>query len=590
MGRIIGIDLGTTNSAVAFVENSQPKIVPNGLGFRLTPSIVAFTSKGKILIGDLAKNQAVTNAERTIQNVKRDMGSDVIYKIDGKDYKPQYLMSRILAKLKEDSERFFGEKVNDAVITVPAYFSDAQRQATVDAGRIAGLNVVRIINEPTAAALAYGLHSDKYHNILVFDLGGGTFDVSVLELDGGIFEVKSTRGNNALGGIDFDRRLVEIVTAQFKNSTGIDLKQDPLAMQKIVEACEQAKIVLSSEDETEINVPFISADASGPKHLKFDLTRKEFEQLIKDLIDETVELSLMAVSDAGLDKNGIDRIILVGGSTRIPLVEETLIKAFGNRIHRGVDPEEAVALGAAIETGIITGELKGIVLLDVAPLSLGIEIEGGLFSPVIKRNSPIPNHAKKIFTTVTDNQDEVEVVVLQGENKNASDNILLGKFILSGIRKAARGVPRIEVQFDIDVDSIVHVSAKDLDTGLSQTIIINSKIGLTADELDILIRDSGKKDVVENEELRFIGLKNEARSILFRVDNLLETLMIDETFRREIDSLALEINKAIDERATDALEKLQMILIEFHEELVDLQQKQNLGAEAKKGILDVTIS
>jgi len=555
MGRVIGIDLGTTNSVVAFMEKSQFVIIPNARGNRVTPSVVAFSKKGEVLIGEAAKNQAVINSERTISCIKRKMGSTESIRIDGKDYLPQVISAFLLRKLKEDSEKYFGDNVTDAVITVPAYFSDAQRQATVDAGKIAGLNVLRIINEPTAAALAYGLGNEQAQRILVFDLGGGTFDVSILELDSGVFEVISTRGNNALGGMDFDNALKDVIVKQFKEETSIDLSEDKLALQKLIEEVEKAKITLSEQLEVEINIPFITADETGPKHLQFVITRSEFEGLIEDYIKETIDLTEQAIKDAGITANDLDKIILVGGSTRIPLVVKKIEKFTGKKVFKGINPDEVVAAGAAIQTSIIKGDLSGIVLADITPLSLGIEVEGDGFVPIIKRNTPIPTQETKIFTTTVPNQEEVEIHVLQGERKIASQNITLGKFILSGIRKANAGVPRIEVAFNIDVNSIVHVSAQDVDTGTVQEIVINSKVGFSKNEIEMLIHDAEKYKKKDEEMIKYTLLKNEAKGMIVKLEKLKTEKKIDETFNNEINDLIISTNKDIDDIDYEKIEK-----------------------------------
>jgi len=568
MGRVIGIDLGTTNSAVAYINKSQVEIIPNSFGNRVTPSIVAFTSKGEIIAGETAKNQAIINSEKTIIGIKRKMGSNKSILIGGKEYLPQVISAYLLAKLKEDAQKYLGEEVTDAVITVPAYFSDSQRQATFDAGKIAGLNVLRIINEPTAAALAYGFNNEKIEQkILVYDLGGGTFDVSILEIDNGVFEVIATKGNNKLGGMDFDLRLRDLVIKQFKEETGIDLSKDRLALQKINEVVENAKITLSDKTETEINIPFISADKDGPKHLKFEIKRSDFEKLIVDYIDETVELTKLAIKDAKIDINEIEKIIMVGGSTRIPLVIKKIEEFANKKVFRGIDPDEVVAKGAAIQTGIIKGEVSGIVLIDVTPLSLGIEVDGGKFIPIIKRNNPIPTCEKKVFTTTVDNQEEVEVHILQGERRLAYENISLGKFILSGIRKAKKGIPRIEVTFDIDVNSIVHVSAKDIDTGKKQGVEINAKVGLTKDEIDMLIKDAKKNIKNDERKLLFYEAKNDTKDIILKINSIINEISIESKFKEEIDNIIFLSNKAIDEMNVGEIIKNNKILMDFYEEL-----------------------
>jgi len=567
MGRVIGIDLGTTNSAAAYLERGQAVIIPNSRGNRITPSIVGFSKKNEALVGEAAKNQAIINSEKTVIGIKRKMGEDFSILISGKEYSPQMISGFILRKIKEDSEKYFGDKVTDAVITVPAYFTDSQRQATVDAGKIAGLNVLRIINEPTAAALAYGLNIEKNQKVLVYDLGGGTFDVSILELDGGVFEVISTRGNNHLGGMDFDDELKKLIIKQFKSETGIDLAEDKLALQKINEEVEKAKFVLSELLEVEINIPFISADNTGPKHLEFNITRAEFELLIESYINETIELSKLALADAKINIDELDRIIMVGGSTRIPLVIKKIEEFTRKKVFRGINPDEVVAMGAAIQSGIISGEVSGVVLVDITPLSLGTEVEGGEFIPIIKRNTTIPTSETKIFTTTVDNQEEVEIHILQGERKIAGENISLGNFILTGIRKAKSGVPRIEVTFDIDVNSIVHVSAKDLDTGAVHKIEVSSKIGFTEAEIDVLIKESEKFKKDDELKIKFLDSKNEVKALILKIEKIAKERSVKDKFNEEIDEVILRTNQAIDEKNLEELNKNIKILNDFYEEL-----------------------
>jgi molecular chaperone DnaK len=475
MGITIGIDLGTTNSCVSFIENGKVEIVPNSYGKRTTASVVAFNDKNEILVGEAALNQQITNPDNTIFGIKRLMGNKNPVIINNKKYLPENISSYILASMKNDVEKKMNEKITGAVITVPAYFSDSQRQATIEAGNQAGLNVLRIINEPTAAALAYGLNTKEEQTVLVYDLGGGTFDVSILDIADGVFEVRATNGNNKLGGMDFDRRLSDLIVKNFYDTTKIDLSEDKLAMKKILEVSENAKIELSENISTEINIPFITADVTGAKHINFELTRDIFEELITDFIDETIELTKDALFDADCSKEEVKKIILVGGSTKIPLVRKKIEDFAGLKVLEGINPDEVVSIGAGIQAGIIKGEIPDIVLVDVTPLSLGIEVDNGFFVPIIERNTPIPADAKRIFTTTKNNQDEVMIHILQGESKNAIDNISLGEFLLTGIRKASRGEPRIEVIFQVDVDSIVKVSAMDIDTKETQNIIINSK-------------------------------------------------------------------------------------------------------------------
>ncbi|OHD13062.1 MAG: hypothetical protein A2086_04000 [Spirochaetes bacterium GWD1_27_9] len=567
MGRVIGIDLGTTNSCCAYFDKGRAYIIPDIKGSRITPSIVAFTDKNEVLVGDSAKNQFMINPEKTITGIKRKMGSAEKTLIGKKEFLPQVISSYILSKIKEDAQKYLGEKISSAIITVPAYFSDSQRQATIEAGKLAGLNVLRIINEPTAASLAYGLNTTNNHNIVVYDLGGGTFDVSVLEIENGVFEVKATKGNNKLGGMDFDNRLKDLIIKEFGGDTGIDLSKDKLSIQKLTEEVEEAKKRLSSFEKVEINIPFISATEKGPVHLNFEVTRDMFEALIEDYIDETIQLTKDAILDAKIEIEAVDKIILVGGSTKIPLVRKKIEDCLGKKVFAGINPDEVVAMGAAIQGGIIKGEISGVVLVDVTPLSLGIEIDGGLFIPIIERNSSIPTEATKIFTTISDDQEDVEIHILQGENKDAKDNISLGKFILSGIRKAKKGVPRIEVCFDINVDSIVNVRAKDLDTGETQKITINSNLNLSEDEINILISEK-----IPHKKNDFNLLRVEARKLVAKIEDILREKTVDCELKNQIEEKIIDINKIIDEKDTDRIEDNIRVLKDFYEELLMLDK------------------
>ncbi len=582
MSKVIGIDLGTTNSVVAYVEGGQPVIIPNSEGSRLTPSVVAFTKEGERLVGQLAKRQAVTNPKRTILSIKRHMGTDFKVNIDGKEYKPQAISAMILQKLKQDAENYLGEKVDKAVITVPAYFTDSQRQATKDAGKIAGLEVLRIINEPTAAALAYGLDKEEVSTILVFDLGGGTFDVSILEFGEGVFEVKATSGNNKLGGDDFDQRIVDYIAEEFKRENGIDLRKDQIALQRLKEAAEKAKIELSSMTTTNINLPFITADASGPKHLDMTLTRAKFEELTRDLVEATMGPTRRALEDSGLKPDEIDKIILVGGSTRIPAVQEAIKKTIGKEPHKGVNPDEVVAMGAAIQAGVLAGDVNDVVLLDVTPLSLGIETLGGVFTKLIERNTTIPTSKSQIFSTAADGQTSVDIHVLQGERPMAADNVTLGRFQLTGIPPAPRGVPRIEVSFDIDANGIVNVSAKDLGTGKEQKITITSSSGLSDEEIEKMINNAEKFAEEDKKKKELIETKNQADSMVYQSEKMLKDLK-DKISKEDEEKVKDEIEKVKKALETDDVEKIKQANDNLTKVFYDISSKLYQSAEGAQG-------
>ena len=554
MGRAVGIDLGTTNSVISTLEGGEPKIISNAEGHRTTPSVVAFAKNGEVLVGDQAKRQAITNPERTVRSVKRHMGTDWDIEVDGKAYNSQEIAARILMKLKRDAEAFLGEPVTEAVITVPAYFGDAQRQATKEAGQIAGLEVLRIINEPTAAALAYGLDkADDDHLILVYDLGGGTFDVSVLEIGEGVFEVKSTHGDTTLGGDDWDDKVIDWLVEGFKNDNGVDLSTDPMAMTRLKEAAEKAKIELSSVMETEINLPFITATNEGPIHLLRTLTRSEFDQMTEDLVARTKMPFEEALKDAGVTMNDIDQVILVGGSTRIPSVHKLVNELAGKEPNKGVNPDEVVADGAALQAGVLTGDVKGILLLDVTPLTLGVETEGGVSTKMIERNTTIPTRRSEIFTTAADNQPEVEIHVLQGERAMANDNKSLGRFKLPGIASAQRGVPQIEVTFDIDANGIVSVSAKDLGTGQTQQVTITGGTALSDDDIDQMVKDAESHANDDERRQESAEARNQADHTAYQIEKQLvehgDKLTDDE--RKPLDDKVAEIRTMLADEAAD---------------------------------------
>ena len=586
MAKAIGIDLGTTNSVVSVMEGGKPVVITNPEGSRLTPSVVGFTKTGERLVGQLAKRQAVSNPDRTIASIKRHMGEkDYKVSIDGKDYTPPEISAMVLQKLKADAEAYLGETVTQAVITVPAYFNDSQRQATKDAGKIAGLDVLRIVNEPTAASLAYGVDKGGEHTVLVFDLGGGTFDVSILELSEGMVEVKATSGDTHLGGDDFDHAVMNWMVEEFKKENGIDLSADKMSAQRLLEAAEKAKIELSSMMETPINLPFITADATGPKHLDLKLTRAKFDELTHDLVERTMGPTRQAMSDAGLSASDIDKVLLVGGSSRIPAVQEAIKGYFGKEPDRSVNPDECVSIGAAIQAGIIVGEVKDMLLLDVTPLSLGIETLGGVSTKLIERNTTIPVRKSQVFSTAADNQPSVDIHVLQGEREMAAGNKTLGRFELSDIPPAPRGVPRIEVAFDIDANGIVHVSAKDLGTGKEQKITIQSDSGMSKDDIDRMVKEAQAHEAEDKKQKETVEVRNRADSAVYQAEKAIKDLgdKVDKAKADEVQAAADKVKEALKGTDTDAIKKATEELEKPLYEMSAAAYQQAGGAEAAAG-------
>ena len=586
MGKIIGIDLGTTNSCVAVMEGGKPVVIANSEGMRTTPSVVGFLKTGERVVGEPAKRQAVTNADKTISSIKRHMGTDYRVELDGKKYSPQEISAMILQKLKADAEGYLGEKVTEAVITVPAYFSDGQRQATKDAGKIAGLDVKRIINEPTAAALAFGIDKEDDQKVMVYDLGGGTFDVSIIEMGDGVQEVLATAGNNHLGGDDFDKKVMDYIVAQFKSETGIDLSNDKMAMQRVKEAAEKAKIDLSGMTTAQISLPFITADATGPKHLETTLTRAKFNEMTADLVEATMGPVRQAMKDSGLSMNDIDKILLVGGSTRIPAVQEAIQKFSGKEPFKGINPDECVAMGAALQGGVLGGDVKGLLLLDVTPLSLGIETMGGVNTVIIERNTTIPTKKSQIFSTAADNQTSVEVHVLQGEREFAKDNKTLGMFHLDGILPARRGVPQIEVTFDIDANGIVHVSAKDLGTGKQQEISITASSNMSKEDIDKAVKEAEQFAEEDKKKRESVDLRNNADQMVYQTEKLIsedgDKFSADDksALQTKVDALKEALKGDNEDAIKSAQEDLQNKFYEVSQKLYEAAQQAQGGAQA----------
>jgi molecular chaperone DnaK len=585
MGKVVGIDLGTTNSAIAVMEGNEAVIITNAEGERITPSVVGFSKTNERLVGRIAKRQAITNPERTVLSIKRRMGTDYTVAIDNKKFTPQEISAMILQKMKSDAEAYLGQPITQAVITVPAYFTDAQRQATKDAGKIAGLEVLRIINEPTAAALAYGLDKEGTQVILVFDLGGGTFDVSILEIGDGVFEVKSTSGNNRLGGDDFDDKIINWLIEEFKKEQGIDLKNDKMAMHRLKEAAEKAKHELSGVITTDINIPYITATQDGPLHLEKTLTRAKFDEMTAELVERTMGPARQALKDSGLKASDIDKVILVGGSTRIPAVQEAIKNFIGKEPFKGINPDEVVAAGAAIQAGVLAGDVTDVVLLDVTPLSLGIETLGGVFTRIIERNTTIPTAKSQIFTTAADNQTSVDVHVLQGERKMAENNVTLGRFQLAGIPAAMRGVPQIEVKFDIDVNGIVHVTAKDMATSKEQTITITSSTGLNDEDIDRMVKDAEKYAEEDDKRLQEIETRNNADNMIYQAEKLMKENeeQMDEESKEAINKAREELQTALNgedmEDITAKTEVLSQAVYAFSAKMYENANSQEGGEE-----------
>ena len=585
MAKTIGIDLGTTNSCVAVIEGGEPVVIANAEGARTTPSVVAFSKTGERMVGQVAKRQAITNPDRTVSSIKREMGSDYKVNIDGKGYTPQEISAMVLQKLKADAEAYLGEKVNSAVITVPAYFTDAQRQATKDAGKIAGLDVKRIINEPTAAALSYGIDKENDQKVMVYDLGGGTFDVSIIEIGDGVQEVLATAGNNRLGGDDFDQRIIDWMVQSFKTETGVDLSADKMAMQRLKEAAEKSKIELSGVTTSNINLPFITADATGPKHLDLTLTRAKFNELTADLVEKTMGPVRSALSDSGLSIGEIDKVLMVGGSSRIPAVQEAVKSLIGKEPFKGINPDECVAIGAAIQAGVLGGEVDGLLLLDVTPLSLGVETMGGVMTKIIDRNTTIPTKKSQIFSTAADNQTQVEINILQGEREFARDNKQLGLFALTGIAPAPRGIPQIEVTFDIDANGIVNVSAKDLGTGAQQQITISNTSNMSKDDIDKAVKEAEQYAAEDKKRREEVDSKNEAEQVAYQAEKLISDNgdKIAEDDKNTLNTKIAAVKEAISKNDSDLIKSAKDDLMKSLQDVGAKMYQQNAAAGQAAG-------